>query len=134
MPDACMIMHELLCRQVASCMQCNIMHETCMNMQGFFPWVGTVNSYDTWHGMVPIRFQCGAVMIMWQRDAQDLCWTSSCMLGIGCGSLNFPTRICSVWKVTDCAHLGTNEMEMQRYRNSHGAHRMCVCACVYTCI
>ena len=39
MPDACMIMHELLCRQVASCMQCNIMHETCMNMQGFFPWV-----------------------------------------------------------------------------------------------
>lgn len=38
MPDACMIMHELLCRQVASCMQCNIMHETCMNMQGFFPW------------------------------------------------------------------------------------------------
>ena len=42
MPDACMIMHELLCRQVASCMQCNIMHETCMNMQGFFPWANCV--------------------------------------------------------------------------------------------
>ena len=38
MPDACMIMHELLCRQVASCITRRILHETCMNMQGIFPW------------------------------------------------------------------------------------------------
>ena len=25
--------------------------------------------------------------------------------------------------VTECTHLGRKEMEMQRYRNSHGAHR-----------
>ena len=59
-----------------------VAHDYQSTIKQYVEELGTVNSYDTWHGMVPIRFQCGAVMIMWQRDAHARSVLDQFVLGI----------------------------------------------------
>ena len=100
-----------------------VAHDYQSTIKKYVEELGMVNSYDTWHGMVSFFFSVYyyfdllQARRMWQRSCvrSVVAWLVPEMLR---GSLNFLTRVCSLWKLL---------LSMKQFAIQHEAPK---CTCI----